>query len=182
MRTYVKEYFNNNITEYFKLLIITIIGIVIAIISINNMSDAGRKEIKQIINSKIDCVKNSQKIDKNMVFTRAIKNNIREFIIIVFLATTIIGIPIAYFCIIKKAFSVGYTISAIFATQSTKTSIIFICCGLLFHNIIYLISMFIILVAGGNLLKKIIGIMLECEYVILSGQFKVLVCDWPSSE
>ena len=156
MKTYIKEYFNNNIFEYFKLLIITIIGIVVAIISINNVDITGKQEIKQIINTKIESVKNSQNVDTNMIFIRSIKKNIREFIIIVFLATTIIGIPIAYFFIVKKAFSIGYTISAIFATQSIKTSIIFIFSGLLVHNIIYLLSFFIVLVEGENLLKKII--------------------------
>jgi hypothetical protein len=123
--------------------------------------------IKEITSERISNIKTSRSIDQNYIFKTSIQRNMKEFLIVVFVSSTIIGLPISYFKVAKKAFSVGYAISAIFATQSTKTSIIFICSSLIFPNILYLISMFIVLVAGGNMIKNTIGTKSDIKHEIL---------------
>ena len=128
MRQYIKYYFSNNIIEYLKLFCVFTIGVVVSIFVIINSN--------------------------NDVFNNSLKRNFKDFVFIVFLASTVIGIPFVYWIIAKKAFSIGYTISAIFATQNTKTAIIFICNSMLIHNIMYMVSIFVVLVAGVNFVKS----------------------------
>ena len=154
MRQFIKYYFSNNLMEYVKLLVIFIIGIVVSIIVINKSSDTQQMEIRNFIDAKIETVKTSEYSDKSVVLVNSLKKNVSEFSIVVFLSSTLIGIPIVYYIILKRAFSIGYTISAVFATQSTKTAIIFICNSMLIHNIMYMVSIFVVLVAGVNFVKS----------------------------
>ena len=156
MKTYIKQYFLNNYTEYAKLIIIMAITIIVSILTINNSNDYQKKAIKEYIDSKIVQVKNSDKIEKNNSLEYNLKEKIKENIIVSLLASSIIGLPIAYLIIIKRVFSIGYTLSAIFATQSKKTAIIFIFSSMLLHNIIYVVSLFIALVTGLNFIKSIV--------------------------
>lgn len=155
MRQFIKYYFSNNLMEYVKLLVIFVIGIVVSIIVINKSSDTQQIEIRNFIDAKIETVKTSEYSDKSVVLVNSLKKNVTEFSIVVFLSSTLIGIPIVYYIILKRAFSIGYTISAVFATQSAKTAIIFICNSLVLHNIIYMMSIFMVLVSGINFVKII---------------------------
>ena len=156
MKTYIKQYFLNNYTEYAKLIIIMAITIIVSILTINNSNDYQKKAIKEYIDSKIVQVKNSDKFEKNNSLEYNLKEKVKENIIVSLLASSIIGLPIAYLIIIKRVFSIGYTLSAIFATQSKKTAIIFIFSSMLLHNIIYVVSLFIALVTGLNFIKSIV--------------------------
>ena len=155
MRQYIKYYFSNNIIEYLKLFCVFTIGVVVSIFVINNSNSLEQEDIRNFINSKISIVKSNDYDNKNDVFNNSLKRNFKDFVFIVFLASTVIGIPFVYWIIAKKAFSIGYTISAIFATQNTKTAIIFICNSLVLHNIIYMMSIFMVLVSGINFVKII---------------------------
>lgn len=156
MKQFIKYYFSNNLMEYVKLLVVFVIGIVVSIIVINKSSDTQQMEIRDFINEKIEIVKNNNYSDKNIVLENSLRKNVTEFFIAVFLSSTLIGIPFVYYIILKRAFSIGYTISAIFATQSTKTAMIFICSSLVLHNIIYMMSIFMVLVSGINFVKLIV--------------------------
>lgn len=156
MKVYIKQYFLNNFAEYTKLIIIMAITIIVSILAINNSNDYQKKAIKEYIDSKIVQVKNSGKMEKTSSLEYNLKEKVKENIIVSLLASSIIGLPIAYFIIIKRVFSIGYTMSAIFATQSKKTAIIFICNSMLLHNIIYVVSLFIALVTGLNFIKSIV--------------------------
>ncbi len=152
MRGFLREYFESNILEYLKLVIILAITIIVAILVVNN-SGGEKEEIKSFIDSKIDVIKSSSDVERGTLFRRILDSRLKEYFVVAFLASSVVGLPFAYLIIIKRIFSVGYSISAVFATQSIKTSIIFICNSLLFHNIIYMISLFLILVEGINLVK-----------------------------
>lgn len=156
MKVYIKQYFLNNFAEYTKLIIIMAITIIVSILAINNSNDYQKKAIKEYIDSKIVQVKNSGKIEKTSSLEYNLKEKVKENIIVSLLASSIIGLPIAYLIIIKRVFSIGYTMSAIFATQAKKTAIIFICNSMLLHNIIYVVSLFIALVTGLNFIKSIV--------------------------
>lgn len=155
MRNHIKYYFSKNILDYLKVFIVFIVGIVVAVITINNSNELQKKEIKTYIDEKINIVKTIDDYNKGALID-VMKQNSKDFIILVFLASSLIGIPFAYFLVAKKGFSIGYTIAAIYATQNTKTAIIFICNSMLIHNIIYMVSVGLVLVAGTNLVKAMI--------------------------
>ena len=191
MRQYIKYYFSNNIIEYLKLFCVFTIGVVVSIFVINNSNSLEQEEIRNFINSKISIVKSNDYDNKHDVFNNSLKRNFKDFVFIVFLASTVIGIPFVYWIIAKKAFSIGYTISAIFATQNTKTAIIFICNSMLIHNIMYMVSIFVVLVAGVNFVKSffankkmnirfeifkyLIFVLIASSIVIMSSLFEAYV-------
>ena len=117
-------------------------------------------------------IKNSDYDNKFEVFKNSFSNNFRGYIVVVFLASTIIGIPFVYLYIAKRAFSIGYTACSILATQNSRPGIIFICNSMLLHNIIYLASIFIVLVSGVLFTKSVFenkNLKLEVfRYIIFS--------------
>ena len=156
MKQFVKNYFFQNRIEYLKVFMVFIIGIVISIMIVNQSNNDQKKEIKDYIDNKIELVKVNNYENKMEVFKNSLLRNLKNYILIVLLASSIIGLPIVYFIVIKKAFSIGYTAASIFATQNTRTAIIFICNSMLIHNIIYMVSVGLVLVAGTNLVKAMI--------------------------
>lgn len=127
----------------------------ISVIVLNNSSEMQKGEIKSYIDEKINIVKTVEDYNSG-AFGDVFSEKLKDFVIIAFLSTTLIGVPFAYFLVAKRGFSIGYTIASIYATQSTKAAIIFICNSMLFHNIIYMASIFLVLVAGSNFIKSII--------------------------
>ena len=127
----------------------------VSVIVLNNSDEVQKGEIKSFIDEKINIVKTVEDYNSG-TFGEVFAERIKGFVIIAFLSTTLIGVPLAYFCVAKRGFSIGYTIASIYATQSTKTAIIFICNSMLFHNIIYMASIFLVFVAGNNFIKAII--------------------------
>lgn len=154
MIQHIKYYFSKNILDYLKVCIIFIAGVVLAIITINNSNEIQKKEIKDYIDGKINIVKTTDDYNKGILFD-VFKENARNIVVLAFLSSSLIGIPFAYFMVAKKGFSIGYTIAAIYAVQNTKTAIIFICNSMLFHNIIYMVSVGVVLVSGTNFIKAI---------------------------
>lgn len=157
MKQFVKNYFFQNRIEYLKVFMVFIIGIVVSIMIVNQSNDKQKVEIKDYIDNKIELVKINNYENKMEVFKNSLFRNLKNYVFIVLLASSIIGLPIVYFIIIKKAFSIGYTAASIFATQNTRTAIIFICNSILFHNIIYLASVFLVLVSGVLFTKAFFG-------------------------
>ena len=155
MKQHINYYFSKYKIEYLKVFCIFLIGISIAVIFINNSTNNIQKQVKDYIDEKIEIVKNNNERNYNEIFIETLDENAKEIALLTFLSSTIIGLPFAYFIIARKGFSIGYTIASIYATQSTKTAIIFICNSLLLHNIIYMISMFIVVVTGSNFMKSI---------------------------
>lgn len=155
MRQHIKYYFSKNSIEYIKVFGIFVIGIIISVFIVNAANESQKKEVKTYIDEQIENVRVMENNNNNEIFLNSLKTNIKECVILGLLASTIIGMPIAYFLVCRKGFSIGYTIASIYATQNTKTAMIFICNSMVFHNIIYMISMFIILVSGNNLMKAL---------------------------
>lgn len=127
----------------------------VSVIILNNSNEIQKGEIKSYIDEKINIVKTVENYNSG-TFGDIFTEKIKDFVVIAFLSTTLIGVPFAYFFIAKRGFSIGYTIASIYATQSTKTAIIFICNSMLLHNIIYVASIFLVFVAGSNFVKSII--------------------------
>lgn len=152
---HIRYYLSRNLLEYLKTFMVFVIGVVIAIIVMNNSGESQKNEIKDYIDNKINIVKTTDDYNAG-TFLSVFREKAGEIIILAFLSSTLIGIPFAYFFIAQKGFSIGYTISAIYATQNTKTAIIFICISMLLHNIMYMVSMFLVFTEGNNLVKTMI--------------------------
>ena len=161
MKNIFISYVLNNIREITIITLIMFIGLILGVIYINNMDNENRSIVNNHINEIFDYVKDSQDENKMIDNFEILKSNLKRNLIYMLLlglfSSCLIGIPIMYFLILGKTFSLGYTMSAIIASIGTKSGIIFICSSMVLHNIIFLIAIYLVSISGKNLYKEVLG-------------------------
>lgn len=136
------EYIMKNIKEIIIITLIMFIGLILGVLSINNMSEEKRETVESYTNKVIENIKeyNSvNEVDKMTILKSNLNRNLLFIIILGIISSSILGIPIMYMLIASKTFSLGYTMSCIVSTIGRIDGSIFICLSLVLHNIIYLI-------------------------------------------
>ena len=161
MKNIFISYVLDNIREITIITLIMFIGLILGVIYINNMDNENRSIVNNHINEIFDYVKDSQDKNKMIDNFEILKSNLKRNLIYMLLlglfSSCLIGIPIMYFLILGKTFSLGYTMSAIIASIGTKSGIIFICSSMVLHNIIFLIAIYLVSISGKNLYKEVLG-------------------------
>lgn len=156
LKKVIQENIAKNIKIYTILVIIFMLGLIIGIIVVNNAQDAQKAEINDYINTFINDLKNGAKIDYFKLLKTSFGNNFFTVLILWFMSSTVIGIPIVYGEIGYKGFCLGYTISSVVATLGTGKGILFVITSMLLHNIIFIPCLLLLAVSGINLYKSII--------------------------
>ena len=161
MKNIFISYVLDNIREITIITLIMFIGLILGVIYINNIDNENRSIVNNHINEIFDYVKDSQDENKMIDNFEILKSNLKRNLIYMLLlglfSSCLIGIPIMYFLILGKTFSLGYTMSAIIASIGTKSGIIFICSSMVLHNIIFLIAIYLVSISGKNLYKEVLG-------------------------
>lgn len=103
----------NNLKNYLIVSIIFLIGIIIGVIFINNISENQSSEITNYIRSFSNQLKDNSDINTLLMLKDSIKKNIILAIFLWFMGSTVIGISIVYLTICFRGFCLGYTISSI---------------------------------------------------------------------
>lgn len=152
----IEEHITRNIKIYFILIIIFLLGLIIGIIAVNNSSQEQETEITNYINAFITELKNGSKLDYFKLLKSSFGNNLFLVIILWFMSTAVIGIPIVYVMVGYKGFCMGYTISSVVMTLGTSKGIVFVLSSMLIQNIILIPCMLAVVVSGINLYKSII--------------------------
>ena len=152
----IKEHVARNIRIYTILIIIFFVGLIIGIVVVNNSNETQRAEISEYINTFINDLKKGAKLDYFKLLKTSFGNNLITVIILWFMSSTVIGIPIVYGEIGYKGFCLGYTISSVVATLGTGKGILFVLTSMLLHNIIFIPCLLLLAVSGINLYKSII--------------------------
>ena len=152
----IQEHITRNIKIYTILIIIFLLGLIIGIIIVNNSGYSQKAEINEYINTFINDLKNGAKLDYFKLLKTSFGNNFFTVLILWFIGTTVIGIPIVYGEIGYKGFCLGYTISSVVATLGTGKGILFVITSMLLHNIIFIPCLLLLAVSGINLYKSII--------------------------
>lgn len=155
IKNIIVEYIAQNIKAYIMLTIIFFIGLILGIIFVNNTKEAQSDQISTYINNFIDSIKENYQISKPKLLINSIKGNLYITIILWFLGSTVIGMPLIYLVIGYKGYCIGYTISSIIATIGTGKGILFIIATVLFQNIIYIPAVLTLAVSGIKLYKLI---------------------------
>ena len=109
----ILTHLENNIKNYAILSIIFLIGIVIGVIFINNISQTQYNEITSYITSFLQDLKENKNIDNLTLLKDSIKKNVALTVFLWFMGSTIIGISVVYLTICFRGFCLGYTISSI---------------------------------------------------------------------
>lgn len=152
----IEEHITRNVKTYFILIIIFLLGLIIGLIVVNNSSEKQETEITNYINYFVTELKNGSKLDYFKLLKSSFANNLFLVIILWFMSSTVIGIPIVYGMIGYKGFCMGYTISSVVLTLGTGKGIAFVLSSMLIHNIILIPCMLAVAVSGINLYKSII--------------------------
>ena len=97
------------------------IGIIAGIAFINYANEMQMEEIGSYVNSLKENIKKSDDINKTVILTQSMKQNVIFVDLIWFLGCTILGSFLIYIVIIYKGFSIGYTVSAMIATLGVKS-------------------------------------------------------------
>lgn len=155
IRQRVIQYIEENIRSYLILLIVFFIGIILGIIFINNSNEEQVTQITTYINNFINSMKNNYQISTNTLLIDSIINNVSIAILLWFLGSTVIGVPLIYLVIGYKGYCIGFTISAIIATIGTGKGILFITGVMLLQNIIYIPCILTLATSGIKLYKLI---------------------------
>ena len=156
IRETIVNYVDTNAKTFIAVTIMLIIGLVLGIISINNIDVVNKNQITSYINNFISNIKVSSDFSNVEILKNSIKNNFYTTIILWFLGSTIIGMPLIFAFIIYKGYSIGYTMGAIIATLGTGKGIIFIFTTMFLKYIIYVPCIIFMAVSGINLYKTII--------------------------
>lgn len=118
---------------------------------INNSDEAQKNEVSEYINNFVTTLKNNNSIDKNELINVSFKRNILMGIILWFIGSTIIGLPLIYFFVLYKGLCIGYTISGAIIALGTERGVFFCIGSILFHNIIFIPALFFIAVSSTKL-------------------------------
>lgn len=169
---------------YILLLIFLLIGIVFGVFIINNSDEVQKNEVSEYINNFVTTLKNNNSIDKQELVKVSIKEDILMGIILWFVGSTVIGLPLIYFFVLYKGLCIGYTISSAIIALGTGKGVVFCLSSILFQNIIFIPALFFIAVSSTKLCYAImknrtkenikLGIIKHSILSIISGLFFML--------
>lgn len=146
----------NNLREYVIVTIIFLIGIIIGVIFINNISVEQETEINNYISEFITNLKENSNVNEFALLKDSISKNCVLAVFLWFMGSTVIGISIVYLTICFRGFCLGYTVSAIMLTCGTGKGILFIASTILLQNILFIPCALALAVSGMRLHSSII--------------------------
>lgn len=132
------QFVKNNIKEYFVITLIFLIGIFLGVMFINNISYEQKMEISSYVNTYLEAFE-QRASDNNL---ELLQNNLRDnailTIIMWFVGSTVVGVPIILGIIAFRGFCLGYTISAITIVFGVTKGIGFTVISIIMQNIIFI--------------------------------------------
>lgn len=155
LKNMILGYINENIKIYAIVTLMFLIGWVIGIMFVNNSQEVQQEQINGYINTFIQGIKSDAEISKPEILKNSILSNLGITVLLWFLGSTVIGMPLIYIVILYKGYSIGCTISAIVASLGTGKGIVFILSTMLLQSIIYIPCLLSLAVSGVKLYKQI---------------------------
>ena len=132
------DFIKNNIKEYFIISLIFLIGIFLGVMFTNNSTDQQKTEIVSYVNTYIEAFKQTTSEQNLELLQNNIKDNAVLSVIMWFVGSTVIGIPIILGIILFRGFCLGYTISAITIVLGTGKGIAFTATAIIMQNLLFI--------------------------------------------
>lgn len=156
IRTVIFQHISSNLKEYLIISIFFLIGIILGVVVINNSEEETQLNIQGYIETFINSLKsNEYKIDINALLKSSIINNIKLAVLIWFVGSTVIGMPLIYAVIAFRGYCLGYTIAAMIATLGVGKGVTFAITALLLQNLLLIPGIFALSISGIKLYKAI---------------------------
>ena len=132
------EFIKNNIKEYFIISLIFLMGIFLGVMFTNNSTDQQKTEIVSYVNTYIEAFKQTTSEQNLELLQNNIKDNAVLSVIMWFVGSTVIGIPVIFGIILFRGFCLGYTISAITIVLGTGKGIAFTATAIIMQNLLFI--------------------------------------------
>ncbi len=152
----IKNHIAENIKAYIIVSLIMLIGIVLGVIFINNMSETQVQDIQSYLTNFIDSLKDGKSINSGELLKKSLGNNLLLVFLMWFVGSTVIGIPIVLGIVAFRGFCLGYTISAAIKIWGTGKGMLFFATSMLLQNLIAVPCIIALAVSGIKLYKSII--------------------------
>lgn len=132
------DFVKNNIKEYFIISLIFLIGIYLGVMFTNNSTQQQKTEIASYVNTYIEAFKQTTSDDNLELIQNNMKDNIALSIIMWFVGSTVVGIPVIFGIIAFRGFCLGYTISSITLVLGTGKGIAFTATAIIMQNLLFI--------------------------------------------
>lgn len=152
----IVQHIKDNIKAYIFVACILLIGITLGVIFINNLKEQQAQEIQNYINNFLSNLRNGSNIDSGKLFQNSIGSNLLLVLIMWFVGSTVIGIPLVLGIVAFRGFCLGYTVSALIAILGTGKGILFFVTSILLQNLITIPCILALAVSGIKLYKSIL--------------------------
>ncbi len=156
VKNVIIEHINNNLKEYIIVLLIFLIGVVFGVIFVNKANTEQINEISSYITNFINQLKDNASIDKSELLKSSLISNLLLAILLWFVGSTVIGMPIVHGIVAYRGFCIGYTISSAISSLGVGSGIIFSLTSIFFQNIIFIPCILALAVSGIKLYKSIV--------------------------
>ena len=155
IRELVINHIAGNLKEYFLVVVIFLLGILLGVIFINNLNNAQSQDIQMYINNFLEAVKDDYNINSFRLLKEALINYLKLVICMWFIGSTVIGMPIVMGIVLFRGFCIGYTVASGIAVLGTQKGILFFGATIFLQNIIFIPILLVLAVSGINLYKSI---------------------------
>ena len=152
----ILTHIRNNLREYAIVLVLFLIGFIFGIIFINHAKEPQIEEITSYLGDFINHIKNESKVNQIELLKQTLLSKFGLALILWFVGSTVIGIPIVYGITAYRGFCLGYTISSIIATFGIGKGLLFSFTSLLIQNIVFIPCLLALGVSGMKLYKSIV--------------------------
>ena len=154
LKQVIYNHIEKNFRNYIIISLIFLIGVLIGVIYINNISENQNNEINEYINLYINDLKGDS-INDQILLKTSLRKNLLLILALWFAGSTVIGISIVYLAILIRGFCLGYTISVFIHFLGTWKGTGFVMSAIVLQNILFIPAIIIIGVSGMNLYNSI---------------------------
>ena len=152
----IKRYILENLKEYILVSIIMLIGVIIGVVFLNNMSEAQIRDIQTYLTNFTGELKDGKTINSGELLKKSLGSNLLLVFIMWFVGSTVIGIPIVLEIVLFRGFCLGYTISAAVNVWGTGRGVIFFLTSMMLQNLIIIPCVIGMAVSGIKMYKSIV--------------------------
>ena len=151
------EFIKSNIKQYCVISLIFLIGIFLGVMFINNTTYEQKMEISSYINTYMEAFEQSNTNNNLELLQNNLKDNIILALIMWFVGSTIVGVPIIFGIIAFRGFCLGYTISAITMAFGISKGIGFTAVSIIMQNILFIPAIISLGVSSLKTYKSIVN-------------------------
>lgn len=151
----IKSHIAENFKAYIIVSLIILIGIVLGVMLVNNISEDQTQNLQTYLHSFTEALKEGKNVNSGELLKKSLGNNLLLVFLMWFVGSTVIGIPVVLGIVAFRGFCLGYTISSLIKIWGTGKGMLFFATSMLLQNLITIPCIISLAVSGIKLYKSI---------------------------